>query len=75
LLKKLAKEHRSSALAQLASRVGAVISYGRAGGDDVFAKLKQLISEMFSKLEAEAESDATEKAYCDEELAKTEAKV
>jgi len=74
LLKKLAKEHRSSALAQLASRVGAVISYGRAGGDDVFAKVKQLISEMVSKLEAEAESEATEKAYCDEELAKTEAK-
>merc|ERR1719329_1825258 len=29
---------------------------------------------MISKLEQEAEADATEKAYCDEELAKTEAK-
>merc|ERR1719310_2003474 len=29
---------------------------------------------MISKLEAEAQSEATEKAYCDEELAKTEAK-
>merc|ERR1719450_874436 len=29
---------------------------------------------MISKLEAEAKSEATEKAYCDEELAKTEAK-
>jgi hypothetical protein len=33
-----------------------------------------LISDMISKLESEAKSEATEKAYCDEELAKTEAK-
>ena len=29
---------------------------------------------MIAKLEAEAESEATEKAYCDEQMAKTEAK-
>merc|ERR1719265_212367 len=40
LLKKLAKEHRSAALSQLASRVDALIRYGRAGGDDPFAKIK-----------------------------------
>merc|ERR1712078_343996 len=33
-----------------------------------------LITDMISKLEAEAKSEATEKAYCDEEMAKTEAK-
>jgi len=33
-----------------------------------------LIGEMIMKLEKEAESEATEKAYCDEEMAKTEAK-
>jgi len=33
-----------------------------------------LIADMISKLESEAKSEATEKAYCDEELAKTEAK-
>merc|ERR1711865_1032338 len=33
-----------------------------------------LITDMISKLESEAKSEATEKAYCDEELAKTEAK-
>merc|ERR1719395_354372 len=74
LVKKLAKEHHSAALAQLASRIGAVIRYGAAGGDDVFAKVKALINDMISKLEAEAKSEATEKAYCDEELAKTKAK-
>merc|ERR1719333_1397031 len=74
LVKKLAKEHHSAALAQLASRIGSVIRYGAAGGDDVFAKVKGLITDMITKLEAEAKSEATEKAYCDEELAKTEAK-
>jgi len=74
LVKKLAKQHHSAALAQLASRIGSVIRYGAAGGDDVFAKVKGLINDMVSKLEAEAKSEATEKAYCDEELAKTEAK-
>merc|ERR1719316_1265730 len=74
LVKKLAKVHHSAALAQLASRISSVIRYGAAGGDDVFAKVKGLINDMISKLEAEAKSEATEKAYCDEELAKTEAK-
>jgi len=36
--------------------------------------IKGLINDMVAKLEAEAKSEATEKAYCDEELAKTEAK-
>merc|ERR1740115_367063 len=74
LVKKLAKEHHSAALAQLASRIGSVIRYGAAGGDDVFAKVKGLINDMIAKLESEAKSEATEKAYCDEELAKTAAK-
>jgi len=72
LVKKLARAHHSAALAQLASRIKAVMSYG--GGDDVFAKVKGLISDMIAKLEKEAESEATEKAYCDEEMSKTEAK-
>merc|ERR1719215_165499 len=74
LVKKLAKETHSAALAQLASRIGAVIRYGNAGGEDPFAKVKALINDMVTKLESEAKSEATEKAYCDEELAKTEAK-
>merc|ERR1719446_1223988 len=74
LLKKLASEHHSSALAQLASRVGAVMRYGSAGGEDPFAKIKGLIGDMINKLESEAKSEATEKAYCDEEMSKTEGK-
>jgi len=69
-LKQLAKTHHSAALAQLASRVGAAVRYG----DDVFAKVKGLIADMLTKLEAEAESEASEKAYCDQEMSKTEDK-
>merc|ERR1719356_2075270 len=52
----------------------AAIRFGAAGGDDPFAKVKGLIEGLIAKLEAEAKADATEKAYCDEEMAKTEAK-
>merc|ERR1719192_366412 len=36
--------------------------------------VKGLIEDMIAKLQAEAEAEATEKAYCDEQLAKTKAK-
>jgi chromosome segregation ATPase len=74
LLKKLARDHHSTALAQLASRIAAVIRFGSAGGEDPFAKVKGLITDMISKLEAEGKSEASEKEYCDEEMSKTEAK-
>jgi len=73
-VKQLAEKQHSVALNQLASRIQAVIRYGNSNGDDVFTKIKGLIGDMISKLESEGESDATEKAYCDEEMAKTEAK-
>jgi DNA repair exonuclease SbcCD ATPase subunit len=74
LVKKLAREQHSAALAQLASRIGVVVKYGARDGADPFAKVKGLIADMISKLQKEAESEATEKAYCDEQIAKTEAK-
>merc|ERR1719181_2541338 len=74
LIKKLARDQHSNALAQLASRISAVVKYGGRNGDDRFAKVKGLISDMIVKLEKEAEAEATEKACCDEQIAKTEAK-
>merc|ERR1719451_122706 len=74
LVKKLAKEHHSAALAQLASRIAVVARYGSRDGADPFAKVKGLITDMITKFEKEAEAEATEKAYCDEQMAKTEAK-
>merc|ERR1719161_902203 len=74
LVKKLAREQRSPALAQLASRLNAVIRYGASSGDDPFAKIKGLISDMIAKLMKEAQEEAAEKGYCDAEMAKTKAK-
>merc|ERR1719356_1800103 len=74
VVKRLAREHHSAALAQLASRISVVVRYGGKDGADPFAKVKGLISEMLTKLQKEAEAEATEKAYCDEDMSKTEAK-
>merc|ERR1719161_1883881 len=74
LVKKLARDQHSTALAQLASRLNAVIRYGATSGDDPFAKVKGLITDMIAKLMKEAEAEASEKAYCDEEMAKTKSK-
>jgi len=74
LVKRLAEKHHSAALAELASRISAVLRYGAAGGEDPFVKVKSLIRELIDRLLAEAHAEATEKAYCDEQMAKTEAK-
>jgi len=73
-VRRLAKQEHSSALAQLASRIAAIAHYGASNGEDPFAKIKGLIQDMIAKLEREAGSEATEKAYCDEQIAKTEFK-
>merc|ERR1712156_935209 len=74
LVKRLAREHHSAALAQLASRVAAVLQYGASNGEDPFKKVKGLIQDMITQLEEEAAEEAQEKAYCDEQLSKTKAK-
>jgi chromosome segregation ATPase len=73
-MKKLAQKEHSEALSQLASRVSALMQYGASAGEDPFVKVKGLIRDMIAKLESEGAAAATEKAYCDEQLAKTEAK-
>merc|ERR1719210_2476662 len=74
IVKRLAKEHDSTELAQLASRIAAVFQYGASAGEDPFVKVKGLIKALIIKLEAEAGAEAQEKAYCDEQMAKTEAR-
>jgi len=74
MVRKLAREHHSAALAQLASRIAAVMKLGASGGADPFVKVKAMLNDLIGKLEAEAGHEADEKAYCDEQLAKTEQK-
>jgi len=71
LIRDLARKQSSSSLAQLATRMDIAMHSGVA---DPFAKVKGLISDMIAKLEEAAGADATEKAFCDKELAETTAK-
>jgi len=70
----LGKKQHSTALAQLASRMDTTARFGGSNREDVFTKIKALVSDMIAKLEAEAAADATEKAFCDKELAETTVK-
>jgi len=70
-VKRLAKAQHSSALAQLAARMGFALRQAAENGEDPFSKVKGLIKDMVAKLESQADAEATEKAYCDEQLVKT----
>lgn len=72
-IRDLARNQHSRSLAQLAARMTAVMRSSSRAGEDPFAKVTGLITDMISKLEAAAASDATEKAYCDKELSETKA--
>jgi len=75
LVRTLAREQKSAQLTQLATRIAAVLREGSATGEDPFAKVKQLISDMIARLQKEAGEEATHKAYCDKEMADTKTKV
>jgi len=64
-VRELARKQGSTALAQLATTMASMTG----SSDDIFAKVKGLISNMIEKLEEESEADATKKAYCDKEIA------
>merc|ERR1719453_1656084 len=60
-LKKMARQYHSFALMEMAT----------AASSDPFVKIRGLIEDMLSKLAAEAAEEATQKAFCDEEMGKS----
>jgi len=73
-IRDLARKDKSTALAQLASKMSSVIRFGDSSGSDPFSKVKSLISDMIATLEKAALADASQKAFCDKETAETTAK-
>jgi hypothetical protein len=71
MVRDLAKKLDSVALTQLASRLSSAMRLSSVAGGDIFGKIKGLIADMIEKLSEEAQADATEKAFCDKELAYT----
>merc|ERR1719491_299921 len=68
-IRDLAHKQHSGALVQLASQMEAAMH-----ASDGFKKIKGLIRDMIAKLESEADADATKKAWCDRQLADSNAK-
>ena len=53
----LASEQHLTHLAQLASKISAVLRFGGQNSDDVFAKVKGLINDMIAKLLAKVKTE------------------
>lgn len=74
LIRDLARKEHSPELAQLAARMSSAIRTSSEAGQEPFAKVKQLIQDLVERLEKEAGADATQKAFCDKELAESNEK-
>merc|ERR1719324_1095972 len=70
LVQSLADKEGSKMLSLLAQRVQSAVLMGA----DPFAKVKGMIQEMIEKLVAEAQKEASHKAFCDKEMSGTKAK-
>jgi len=73
MVRRLAEQHQSKQLALLATHMGAAMRYGVHAGEDPFAKIKGLITDMIEKLSGEAEADAAKQGYCVKNMAETKA--
>lgn len=73
-IKALASKFHDKGLMQLASKISATMRYKAAAGEDPFAKVKDLITDMIDRLIKEGEAETGHKAYCDSEMSKTKKK-
>ena len=68
MVRRLAAQEQSAALAQLTARVsGIIMKFGADTGDDPFVKVKGLVMSLISRLQDESLSQASQKACCSEE--------
>ena len=71
-VRRLAEQERSTALAQLASRISAIMKFGAGAGDDPF--VKGLITDLINRLQAEASFETNQQSYCDGGMSKASEK-
>ena len=72
VVRRLAKEEHSALLPHLASRISAILKFSAGTGEDPFAKVKGLITELISRLQEEASSETSQRTVCVEETSKNE---
>lgn len=70
-IRDLSRKQNSASLAQFAQRLASAVRATDESGGDQFAKIKGMIRDMITKLEAEAKEDATKEAHCDKEMKKS----
>jgi chromosome segregation ATPase len=70
----LARKQHAPELAQLAKQMASAMRFSARSGQDPFGKVKGLISDLITKLESDAATDASHKAYCDKELSESATK-
>ena len=66
VVRQLAEQEHSAALAQRGSRVSAIMKFGAGADNDLFVKVKDLIMDLI-RLQAEASHETNQKSHCDEE--------
>jgi len=71
LVRDMAREHGSAALAQLASRMVFAMRVSDSASADPFGKVKGLIRDMIDRLEDDASAEASQKAHCDKEMSES----
>jgi len=70
----LGKANNDQQLVLLSRRIDSVLRSESGAGADVFGKIKQMISDMIGNMEKNLQEEASKKAYCDTEMAKSNAK-
>ena len=68
-VRRLAEQEHFAALAQLRSRISAITKFGADADNDLFMKVKDLITDLI-RSQADAPPETNQKSHCDEETSK-----